>query len=120
MGTGFPIKIMLKQKESGFLGFARERRRWHMRVVQHHGKPVQLLIAKSFGLDRLDGGEHIVAVVAGTAVTLADDAKLLVERQPAGILHMAAVGHVSQRADALARLVVALDRRCDPSLIQTV
>src|SRR2546421_548100 len=97
---------MLKQKESGLLGFARERKRWHMGIVEHHGKPAQLLIAKPFALDRLDGGEHIVAVVAGAPVSLADDAKLLVERQPAGILHMAAVGDIGQRADTLLRRVV--------------
>ena len=39
-------------------------------------------------------------------MALADVAQLLLERQPPGILHMAAIDHVSQRADALPRLVV--------------
>src|SRR5215510_16192271 len=101
---------MLKQKESGLLRFAGSRRRWHMSVVQHRCKPVQWVVAKPFGLDRLDGGEHIVTVVAGAPVSLADDAELLVERQPAGILHMAAISDIGQRADTLLRRVVEPDR----------
>ena len=41
-----------------------------------------------------------------TAMALPHDAKLLGERQPAGILHMAAIDDIGQRADALPRLVL--------------
>src|SRR5258708_5891767 len=62
---------------------------------------VQLLIAKTLRLDRPHGGQHIVAIVAGTAVALLHVAELFGQRQPPGILHVAAIDHVSQRADAL-------------------
>ena len=47
-----------------------------MAVMQHHRKLMQLRVAKSLRLDRLDGGQHIVAIVAGTAVALPHIAKL--------------------------------------------
>ena len=77
-----------------------------MRIVQHHCKPVQLLIAKTFRLDRFDCRPHIIAVDAGLAVPLQHVAQLLGRRQPPGILHMAAVDHVNEGADALARVVL--------------
>ena len=77
-----------------------------MLVVQHRCEPVQLLIAKSFRLDRLDRGQHIIPVDAGLAVALQHVAQLLGRRQPAGILHMAAIDDIDQRADALPRLVL--------------
>src|SRR5215470_8222956 len=77
-----------------------------MRVMQHQRKTMQWRIAKTFGFDRLDGREHIVAVDARLAVALQDMAELLVKRQPAGILHMAPIDHVSERADALPRVVL--------------
>ena len=59
-------------------------------------------IAKTFRLDRLDRGEHVVAIDAGLAVALQHMAQLFGGRQPPGILHMAAIDHVDERADALA------------------
>ena len=79
-------------------------------VVQHRRKLMQLRVAKTFRLDRLHGGQHIVAVGAGLAVPLLDMTELFRQRQPPGILHMAAVDHIGQRADALARLVLKPDR----------
>ena len=77
-----------------------------MRIVQHHCQPVQLRIAKTFRLDRFHRGENIIAVDAGLAVPLQHVAQLLRRRQPSGILDMAAVDHIDQRADTLARLVL--------------
>ena len=71
---------------------------------------MQLRIAKTFRLDRLHGGQHIVAVDAGLAVPLQHMAQLFRRRQPPGILHMAAVDHVDECADALACLVLQPDR----------
>ena len=45
-------------------------------VVQHHRELMQLRIAKSLHLDRLDGGQHVVAIVSGTAVALLHIAQL--------------------------------------------
>ena len=71
-----------------------------MRVVQHHRQPMQLGIAKTFRLDRLHGGENIIPIDAGLAVPLQHMAQLFRRRQPPGILHMAAIDHVDERADA--------------------
>ena len=46
-------------------------------AVQHQRKLMQLRIAKTFRLDRLHGGEHIVAVGAGLAVALLHVTQLL-------------------------------------------
>ena len=48
-----------------------------VRVMQHQGKLVQLLVAKAFGLDRLHGRQHIVAVAAGLSMSLQHVTKLL-------------------------------------------
>ena len=50
--------------------------------------------------ERLHRLDHIVAVVAGSAVALAHEMQLLVVREPAGVLRMAAIDHVAQRVDA--------------------
>src|SRR5438552_17465305 len=65
---------------------------------------MQLRIAKAFRLDRLDGRKNILAVDAGPAVAQEHMTKLLGERQPSRILHVAAIDHVSERADALPRV----------------
>ena len=39
-------------------------------VVQHQRELMQLRVAKTLRLDRFDGGQHVVAVVAGAAVAL--------------------------------------------------
>ena len=41
-----------------------------MPIVQHHCKPVQLLVAKAFRLDRFYGRQHIISVDAGLTVPL--------------------------------------------------
>ena len=46
-------------------------------VMQHQCEPMQLLVAKALRLDRLHGGQHVVAVVPGTAVSLLHVTKLL-------------------------------------------
>jgi len=66
--------------------------------MQHHGKLMQGRIAKTFGLDRLHRRGHVVAVGAGLAVALPHVMQLLGEREPAGILDVAAIGDVADRA----------------------
>src|ERR1700756_2740608 len=78
--------------------------------MQHQRKLMQLPVAKALGFDRPHSGQHVVAVVAGAAMPLLHDAKLLAERQAAGILDMPAIDHIGQRADALPCLVVEPDR----------
>ena len=51
-------------------------------VVQHQGELMQLLVAKALRLDRFYGGQHVVSVVAGTAVPLQHVVQLFGERQP--------------------------------------
>ena len=79
-------------------------------IVQHQRELMQLRVAKALRLDRLDGRQNIVAVVARAAVSLPDVAQLLAEREPPGILHMAAIDHISQRADPLPGFVFQPDR----------
>jgi hypothetical protein len=50
-----------------------------MRMVKHRRQPMQF--AKTFRLDRLHGGENIVAVDAGLAVPLQHMAQLFRRRQ---------------------------------------
>ena len=45
-------------------------------IVQHQGELMQLLVAKTLRLDRLRGGQHVVAIVSGTAVALQHIAEL--------------------------------------------
>src|SRR6185437_12259092 len=77
-----------------------------MRIMKHHRELVQRRIAKAFRLDRFHRRQHVIAIVAGAAVALLDDAELLVKREAAGILHVAAVDDIGQRADARSRLVL--------------
>ena len=67
---------------------------------------MQPAIAKTRCFDRLHGCDDIVAVDTGLAVTLLHVTQLLRQRQPAGILNMAAIDDIDQRADALSRLVL--------------
>ena len=48
-----------------------------MGVMQHQGKAVQLMVTKTFRLDRLYRRQDIVAVGAGLAVSLQHVTKLL-------------------------------------------
>src|SRR5260221_10593224 len=51
-------------------------------IVQHRRQLMQLLVAKTLRLDRLRGGQHVVAIVSGTAVALQHIAELFGRRQP--------------------------------------
>src|SRR3984893_3444071 len=82
-----------------------------MRVVmQHQREPVQLLVAKALRLDRSHGGQHVVSIESGADVYLLDKTELLSQREPPGILHMAAIDRRGQRTDTLAGLVAEPDR----------
>jgi hypothetical protein len=48
----------------------------HSPLMQHHRQLMQWRVAKSLRLDRLHGGENIVAVDAGLAVALPHMAEL--------------------------------------------
>jgi len=39
-------------------------------IVQHRRELMQLLVAKTLRLDRLYGGQNVVAIVSGTTVPL--------------------------------------------------
>jgi hypothetical protein len=82
-------------------------------AVQHQGELVQLLVAKALLFDRLDGCQHVVAIVSGTAMALLDVSQLFGRREPAGILHVTAVDHISERADPLPGFVLKPDRAHD-------
>src|ERR1700684_3457535 len=68
---------------------------------------VGLAIAERF--ERPDRLDDIVAVVAGAAMALPDIVHALLDREPAGILHVAAVDDVGERPHLAARLVLELD-----------
>ena len=70
--------------------------------MKHRCELMQLRVAKAFGLDRLHRRGHVIAIGAGLAVALEDMAVLFGQRQPAGILHMAAGDDVSECGGALA------------------
>ena len=61
------------------------------------GQEVQIAVAVALRLNLLDRRQHIVAVVAGAAVALPHQMHFLFERQPAGVLLVAAVHHVTER-----------------------
>ncbi|MGY3470873.1 hypothetical protein ACVW0I_007744 [Bradyrhizobium sp. LM6.11] len=91
-----------------------------MRITMQHGRELmQLRVAKAFGLNGFHRRGHVVAVGAGLAVALEHVAMLVGERQPTGILHVAAVDDIGERGDALPRVVLqphrahdfAIDRR---------
>ena len=82
-------------------------------ALQALGQQVQSLVAIALRLDLLDRRHHIVAVVAGAAMALAHEMQLLLERQPAGILLVAAVDQVAERRHPLLRVVVEPDRAQD-------
>ena len=75
-------------------------------IVQHRCELMQLRIAKTFGLDGFHGREHVIAVQPGAAVALPHEVQLLVEAQTPRILHVAAIHHIGQRADAGPRRVI--------------
>src|SRR5579863_5055650 len=77
-------------------------------VVQQQRELVQLSVAETLRFDRFYGGKHVIAIVSGTAMSLPDEAKLLGRREPSGILHVAAIDHVSKRTEPLAGFV------CEP------
>src|ERR1700729_4075108 len=92
--------------ESGSRALAMQRRV----AVQHQGELMQLLVAKALLFDRLDGCQHVVAIVSGTTMALLHVAQLFAQGEPAGILHVAAVDHISERADPLPGFVLKPDR----------
>ncbi len=80
-----------------------------MRALEALGQQVQLLVAIALSLDFLDRRQHVIAVVARLPVALAHEMQLPLQRQPSGILPVAAVHHVAERVHALLRVVVEPD-----------
>ena len=68
---------------------------------------MQLGLAIAELLQRADGRDDVVAVGAGLAMALAHVMQLLLERQPAGILRVAAVDHVAERRHPPLRLAAS-------------
>src|SRR5262249_8693520 len=69
-----------------------------MRTLEPLGEEVQLGFPQTERFQRRDRCDDIVAVGAGVAVTLTHVMELLLEREPPGILRMAAIDHVAERA----------------------
>ena len=77
--------------------------------VSRCGQQMQIGLAIAERFQRPHRFEHIVAIGTGLAVTLPHVMHAFGERQPAGILHVAAIDDVAQRAHAPPRLVFELD-----------
>src|SRR6188508_3393713 len=60
---------------------------------------MQVTVIETQRFERLYRREHIVAVLAGLAMSLPHQMKLLRKVESAGILNMSAVDHVNERAD---------------------
>src|SRR5262245_16738961 len=71
-----------------------------MRPLEPLGEQMQAGVAKALRLDLAHRGKHVIAIGPRTAMTLPHVMELLFEVEPAGILGMAAVDHVDQRAHA--------------------
>src|ERR1700730_16596222 len=68
---------------------------------------IGLAITERFeGANRLD---DVIAIVAGAAMALPHIMHALLDREPAGILHVAAVDDIGERPHLAARLVLELD-----------
>ena len=68
---------------------------------------IALAIPQSF--ERAHGFDDIIAIGAGSAVPLPHVMQTLGERQPAGILHMAAINDVADRPHAAPHMILKLD-----------
>ena len=82
-----------------------------MRAVRFEprGDEMQVGLAIAERFQRLHRFHHVVAVGARPAVTLPHVMHALRKRQPAGILHVAAVDDEAERPDLLPRLLFELD-----------
>ncbi len=72
-------------------------------ALEAFGQEVQFGLPEAELFERRDGGDHVVAVGAGPAVTLPHVVQLLIEREPPGILRMPAIDHVAERRNPLLR-----------------
>src|SRR6202171_3227338 len=70
---------------------------------------MQIALAVAERLERAHRFDDVIAVLPGTAVALPHIMQALLDREPAGILHMAAVDDVGERPHLAARLVLELD-----------
>src|SRR6202030_3527680 len=70
---------------------------------------MQIAVAVAERLERADRFDDVIAVLPGAAVALPYIVHALLDREPAGILHMAAVDDVGERPHLAARLVLELD-----------
>src|SRR5947207_8252981 len=71
---------------------------------------MQLGVSKTLSFDLGDGRQYVVQVCPGMAMALPHQMKLLLDVEPAGILRMAAVDDVDERAHPPSRLAAERDR----------
>ena len=77
-----------------------------MHTVKALREQMQLALPVAEMLQRRDGRNDVIAVGAGPAVALPHVMQLLLERQPSGILRVAAIDHVAERWHPLLGLLL--------------
>jgi len=70
---------------------------------------MQIALAITECFERAYGFHHIITVGAGLAMALAHVMQTFRQRQPAGILHVAAINDVTHRPHAASRVLFELD-----------
>src|SRR5580692_3030669 len=70
---------------------------------------MQIALAVAERLERTNRLDDVITVLSGTAVALPHVVHALLDREPAGILHVAAVDDVGERPHLAARLVFEFD-----------
>lgn len=73
------------------------------------GEQMQIALAIAERVQRLHCLKHVIAIGPRLAVALPDVMQALGKRQPAGILHMAAIDNVAQRPQPPPRRILKRD-----------
>ena len=73
------------------------------------GEQMQIALAIAKRFERLHRLQHVIAIGSGLAVALPHVMQAFGERQPAGILHVAAIDDVAQRPHPPPRCIFKLD-----------
>jgi len=67
-----------------------------VRAFQPLGEKVQIAITTTERLERLDSRDHIITIDSGAPMSLAHEQKLMIEREPAGVLRMSAIDAINE------------------------